>query len=232
VLGSMGIQGIEKNGFAGDILILNPDIRISPNTISAMAKVMTADIGIVSVRTMDDEGKVLFDSIRLKGFFQKYIITRNKEETTDYAQGSCLMIKRDIIAKIGLFDERFYLYWEEVDFSIRVRKSGWRLVSITTTTVTRLKNRITRQPLAFYYSVRNARLIKQKHPDFFSNCSYILYLLKTFFLTGKFIFKPILFISVIMNTFSGIQDSFNGIYFAKPLNYRTSGSDMTGNSFN
>ncbi len=224
-----GLRFLTGNKFQGDILILNPDVQISWNSISEMKKALTGNIGIVSVRTLNTEGKIIFDAVKLNGFIQKNTITEKEKVVTDYAQGSCLLIKRDIIDMIGLFDERFFLYWEEVDFSIRVRKLGWELISVTTTSVIRNKNSIERQPLAFYYSARNSRLMKEKHPDLFSNWSYILYLIKIFLLTGKYIFKPKLFLSVILNYFSGIHDSLHRIYYTKSQHDGTAGMKMTGN---
>jgi GT2 family glycosyltransferase len=177
---------------------------------------LIANVGIVTARTISPAGIILFDAIKLNGFFQKNIITNKEQIETDYSQGSCLLINRDMINKTGLFDERFFLYWEEVDFSIRVRESGWKLISITTTSVIRNRNNITTQPLAFYYSIRNARLIREKHLNFFSGSSYVLYLVKMFFLMGKFIFLPKILFSVVLNYFSAIHDSYNKIYYSKP----------------
>jgi GT2 family glycosyltransferase len=210
-----GLEFLSKNQLLGDIMILNPDVRIARNTIPEMKRALTGNRGVVSPRIMNAEGKILFDAVKLKGFFQRFIITDQSQVATDYAQGSCLLVRRDIIDKIGLFDERFFLYWEEVDFSLRVRKSGWELISVTSATVVRNRNCIDREPLAFYYSVRNSGLIKKKHPDFFSDWSHFLYLIKMFLLTGKFILKPEIFFSVLSNYFAGIHDSINNIYNSK-----------------
>jgi len=214
---NIGFKFLETNNLSGNILILNPDILISKNTISEMKKALLDDIGIVTVRTLDPQGNIMFDAIKLNGFIQKHIITDNECINTDYSQGSCLFIKRDIINKIGFFDERFFLYWEEVDFSLRVKEYGKKLISITSTGILRKDNSDSRQPTMFYYSVRNARLIKTKHPDLFSNIAYILYLFKILFLTVKFIFKPKLFLLVLTNYFAGIHDSFLNIYYSKPV---------------
>jgi GT2 family glycosyltransferase len=210
-----GFEFLTRNRFGGDILILNPDVRISPDTISELTKALTGSIGIVSPRIMNSEGKIMLDALKLKGYFQKKVITDQYLIATDYSQGSCFLIKRAIADNTGLFDERFFLYWEEVDLSLRTRKSGWELISVTTTSVVRKRNFIDRQPLAFYYSVRNSKLIKEKHPDFFSNGSQILYLIKMLLLTVKFIPRPQLFLSVISNYFAGIRDSINNNYYSK-----------------
>ena len=51
-------------------------------------------------------------------------------ETTevDWISGTSMLIRRALFDDIGLFDEGFFLYFEEVDFSRRARRAGWRLV--------------------------------------------------------------------------------------------------------
>jgi GT2 family glycosyltransferase len=211
-----GLKFLMTNNLEGNILILNPDTRISNNTISEMEKAMIDKVGIVTVRTLDPQGKIIFDAIKLKGFFSNYVLTQEPIISTDYSQGSCLLINRDIIDTIGLFDERFFLYWEEVDFSLRVKYLGFKLISITSTQIIKNINEDIRHPAAIYYSVRNARLIKNKHKKIFSNLSYYYYLFKMFFITLKYIRKPGIFFLVISSYFSAIHDSFLNIYNSKP----------------
>jgi GT2 family glycosyltransferase len=210
-----GLEYLDENKLSGDILILNPDILVSENTISEMRKGLREGIGIVTARVVNPKNKILFDAIKLLGFQQKYLITPYHEIETEYSQGACLLIKRDIIDKIGLFDERFFLYWEEVDFSLRVRKIGARLIATTSTQVVRLNNETTRQPQAFYYSVRNALLIKSKHPDFFNKLDYLIYLLYMLLLTIKFLPNFKIFALTIRNIFSAINDSHKSKYYRR-----------------
>lgn len=210
-----GLRFLNIKNLSGDILIVNPDVRFFGNTISEMKKALTGDVGIVTVRTLNTEGNILFDAKKLKGFFQEDIITNELKTSTDYSQGSCMLIKRDILNETGFFDERFFLYWEEVDFSLRVRKLGRKLIAITTTQIVKRHNTSFRQPDVFYYSVRNARLIKEKHPDLFSDLSYCCYLLGILFLSVKFVLKPRLFLMVLSSYIMAIHDSYLNKYYAK-----------------
>lgn len=212
-----GLKFLEDNKLQGDILILNPDILVLKNTISEMRKALVNGVGIVTVRTLNSEGKILFDAINFNGFMQSNVISGNEVFSTNYSQGSCMLIKRSIIDQIGLFDERFFLYWEEIDFSIRVKNLGQKLISTTITQIIKKSNSESRQPISFYYSVRNAKLIKEKHGGEFSNLAYLKYLLKMLLLTFKFILKPKLFLKVILNYFSAIHDSFLNKFYSKPV---------------
>ncbi|GDX61795.1 glycosyl transferase [Candidatus Levyibacteriota bacterium] len=52
----------------------------------------------------------------------------DKVEDTDFASGCCILIKKEILEKVGMLDERFFLYYEDSDYSIRVKKSGYRVI--------------------------------------------------------------------------------------------------------
>jgi GT2 family glycosyltransferase len=48
-------------------------------------------------------------------------------ETTDFASGCCVMIKRNVLKTIGLFDEKYFLYYEDNDLSQRARAKGFEI---------------------------------------------------------------------------------------------------------
>jgi GT2 family glycosyltransferase len=210
-----GFRFIEEKNLSGDILILNPDILVSSDTIGEMRKALAYNVGIVTPRTLNTNGEILYDAIKLTGFLQRKIVSKNTIVCSDYSQGACMLISREVLRKVGLFDERFFLYWEEVDFSLRVREKGYKLVSVTSARVIREKNPSVRQPLSFYYSIRNARLIKTKHPKVFSNFKYVIYLGYMLLLIFKYSFRPTYFVELWYNYFSGLRDSFRNKYYFK-----------------
>ncbi len=52
----------------------------------------------------------------------------NKIEDTDFTNGACVLITKEVIKKIGYIDESFFLYWEDADYSERIRNAGFRVV--------------------------------------------------------------------------------------------------------
>lgn len=52
----------------------------------------------------------------------------NKEEDLGYATGCCMLIKKEVLEKIGLFDKRYYLYYEDNDLNVRVKKAGYKII--------------------------------------------------------------------------------------------------------
>lgn len=51
----------------------------------------------------------------------------DETKETDIATGCCMMVKREVFEKIGKFDERYFMYYEDADFSLRVKKAGYRI---------------------------------------------------------------------------------------------------------
>lgn len=45
----------------------------------------------------------------------------------EFATGCCMLIKKEVIQKIGLFNSKYYLYLEDADFSVRARKAGFKI---------------------------------------------------------------------------------------------------------
>lgn len=52
----------------------------------------------------------------------------NNLSETDYASGCAMFIKKEALGKAGLFDERYFLYYEDADLSIRIKKAGFKII--------------------------------------------------------------------------------------------------------
>ena len=74
---------------------------------------------------VEDSG--LAPHINVPGLRTRY---RSPSRTVGYITGSCLLIKRKAWEDVGPFDERFFLYSEEVDWSRRAQKRGWQVVHL------------------------------------------------------------------------------------------------------
>lgn len=54
----------------------------------------------------------------------------SKELEYDFATGACMMIRREVFERIGLLDERYFLYLEDTEFSQRAKKLGWKIIFV------------------------------------------------------------------------------------------------------
>jgi GT2 family glycosyltransferase len=51
-----------------------------------------------------------------------------KSEETDFATGCAVLIRKDVFEKTGIYDERYFLYLEDLDLSVRVKKAGFKII--------------------------------------------------------------------------------------------------------
>lgn len=176
-----GFDYLKNENLAGDILILNPDITLQPNTLSVMSNVLNQDgIAGVMVRTLAAGGDLMYDYFSLNGFVQKWLYSKdNSTVETDYLAGSCMLLNRKLIDRLGLFDDSFFLYWEEVDLSIRLKNSGFRLMSTNETFIIRSDNELSRKSNSVYYLIRNSFLLLKNHSNL-TGIDLTWYLLRMF----------------------------------------------------
>lgn len=52
----------------------------------------------------------------------------DEQKSVDFASGACLLLKREMLNKVGLFDGKYYLYLEDMDLSLRATKKGWKIL--------------------------------------------------------------------------------------------------------
>lgn len=134
------------------ILVLNSDTVILENALEKAAQIMEQNtgIGILGPKTLNSDMTQqktvradpafitqLFVPTKMKKLFpqwkalKKYYCDDFDYEKSAFVrqlQGSFLLIRREIFDKIGLFDEKFFIWFEEVDFCLRVRKAGYKIL--------------------------------------------------------------------------------------------------------
>lgn len=63
----------------------------------------------------------------------------------DHTLGATMMLKREVILQTGMFDEAYFMYCEEIDWSIRIRRAGWEIYTVPAARVTHLAGQSTQQ---------------------------------------------------------------------------------------
>lgn len=207
---NLAFSYINKKKLNGDILIANSDITFHSKTIGLLQLNLKDNIGAISPRIFNERNEHIFDYIKIKGFQQKYLKSDLLICNTDYVPGCCFMVKRDLVNKIGLFDEDFFMYWEEVDLSLRILKEGYGLICSTKATINRKENSSKTYINSIKFSTRNSFLLKKKHdlPTF----SHILYLFTILMLSFKKSLK-MSNIEPIKSFFLGMHDGYSLVNF-------------------
>lgn len=150
---NVGIREALKNK-ADYVLILNNDTTVDRNLLSELVRVMEKDrkIGIIAPKIYfapgyeyhqsrykpSEQGKVFWYAGG-KVDWQNVLCSHrgvdevdkgqyDKQVNTDYASGCTMFVKKEVFKKIGLFDKRYFLYLEDVEFCQRAQKAGFKVV--------------------------------------------------------------------------------------------------------
>ncbi len=137
-----------RAGDAPYVLFLNPDARIAPDAVAALAAELDRDerVGAVAPRIEEPDGSLDYSlrrSPRLRSSFaQALFLHRLFPEATwadevirdpaeyeqphavDWVSGACFAVRRDVLQELGGLDESFFHYSEDVDICERIRRSG------------------------------------------------------------------------------------------------------------
>jgi GT2 family glycosyltransferase len=136
------------------VLFLNPDTVLSPDalgrTLAFMGEPTHDDVGICGVRMIDEQGAPVLSCARFptlltflgqstglsrvwpRRFAPQHLSPDECRTTRDVDQviGAFFLVRRALFDRLGGFDERFFVYFEEVDFSLRARQRGYRSVHL------------------------------------------------------------------------------------------------------
>lgn len=129
---NVALASLAERGLDGDdVLLLNPDARISAEGIAAMHAALHDRPSLAAVGATQTEpgsgervrvwwpfpspARAWIDALGLGRF----------DRAQGFAIGSVLLLRAEAVAQVGLFDEQFFLYAEEVDWQKRARDAGW-----------------------------------------------------------------------------------------------------------
>lgn len=169
------------------ILFLNPDARVFPGTLAAALNFMqqreNAAAGICGVQLVDENGHVVrtcarFPSVhgfvshaagidRIIPTFGHFMHEWNHATTrqVDQVMGAFFLVRRSVFEALGGFDERFFVYFEEVDFSYRAKQRGWPSIYFADVQAFHAGGGTSRQVKGkrLFYSLRSRLLYAFKH---------------------------------------------------------------------
>ena len=179
---NVGIRfALEK--FADYIFLLNNDAEISPNTISLLIEAAEKDTscGILSPAILRPEnnavwfagGKINWLQMRCS---HEFSIQSKDPYATQYVSGCAMLVKKEVFRKIGLFDERFFLYYEDADFSVRAKRNNFNLLIFPGAAVTHREQSNSKNSQKTYWLVLSGLLFFKSSAPFVYKIWYFLYI--------------------------------------------------------
>jgi hypothetical protein len=173
---NIGIRAALERG-ADWIFLLNEDVVLDPCCLSRLVETGESDpvngiLGPLVCRD-DQPHRIQSAGAMLNGKWEIVHLARDEVDRcqfqqpheVDYVTGCAILFRRQVVERVGLLDERFFLYWEETDLCLRARKAGWRIVNVPQARVWHkgAAQEYHPSPQVVYFMTRNRFLVMSKH---------------------------------------------------------------------
>lgn len=122
---------LELGGEYAAVLYLNPDAIMQPGSLDRLMDVLLSspEVGAVSPQIVLRTGQVCD---RLRSMFgshqEEKPLAGRDAVVSDRLHGCCMLVRSEALQATGSIDEDYFLYWEEMDFGLRMMKAGFRLL--------------------------------------------------------------------------------------------------------
>lgn len=138
-------EGIRKSQ-GRYLLVTNGDVEFPPNSVHTMVERMDSlpGAGALGIRLKRPDGEEEVNGGSFPTILSEYRrrqlildrkgkkarkggIERKGLEERDWVSGACMLLRREAVEEAGHFDERFFVYYEDVDLCTRLLRGGWRV---------------------------------------------------------------------------------------------------------
>jgi GT2 family glycosyltransferase len=163
------------------VLVLNPDTALRHGAVQQLLGVLesTPDVAVAGPRLVDGYGRAELSFGSMIGPFselrQKLLVRGNdrgapiisgyvqrltrKSRIVDWVSGACLIVRRFDAEAVGLFDERYFMYAEDVDFCAAIRARGRKVLFVADAEVSHLRGQsVASLPRATEVAYRRSQL--------------------------------------------------------------------------
>ena len=169
------------------ILLLNNDTTVDKDTIEILLNKFETDetLGIIApqINYYDEPNKIWsaggkISRLRASGFAVSNKIEdelKKKDRYVDFVSGCCMLIKKEVFEKVGLFDENYFLYVEDTDLCYRTLNAGNKILVTNDTKIYHKVSQATKKSsevLPLYYTTRNRLYFAKKNFNYFFYLSF------------------------------------------------------------
>jgi len=144
---NVGIEQAIKKG-SDYFLLLNNDTIVDPDFVSELVKTAESDkkIGMVGPKVYyhDDRKRIWFAGGKVE-FWKGWVshtgireLDRGQYDVVrqvDYLTGCCLLVKREVVERVGKLDESYFIYGEDADWCIRASRAGFKLLYVPSSVI-------------------------------------------------------------------------------------------------
>jgi GT2 family glycosyltransferase len=184
------------------VLFLNPDTIVLKNTIQSMMVLMESDktVGALGCKMKSPNGEtqplglqwfpnpltelinLLFISGQTIEKLKKYLpyVDPNKSGYVAKLYGGCLMVRKSILDQVGWFDDRFFMYGEDVDLCRKITDAEWKLYYLSEAVIIHLCGGASGETTSDFSILMKCESISKLMQKYYGNAGRILYKLAIF----------------------------------------------------
>ncbi|MGQ9547701.1 MAG: glycosyltransferase family 2 protein [Roseiflexus sp.] len=172
------------------VMLLNPDTVVPRGALDQLVDYMEAhlDVGMCGPKLLLTDGSLdlacrrsfptpevaFYRMVGLSRLFPRHprfarynmtYLDENCETEVDSVVGACMLVRAHIVREVGLLDEAFFMYGEDLDWAYRIKQYGWRIMYVPSVTVYHHKRASSRQrpvqTIRWFYDAM--RIFHRKH---------------------------------------------------------------------
>ncbi len=173
---NVGIQAAVEQG-ADWVFVLNEDTILDPGCMARLVEVGERDpaIGVVGpmVYHYDEPDVIQSAGGTLNKKWEGDHLGKNEPDRgqfsnphpVDWISGCAIMVRKSAIEQAGVIDARFFYYWEETEWCVRIGRAGWKIVHVPQAKLWHkgVQRDYKPKPSLTYYDTRNHLLLLSKH---------------------------------------------------------------------
>jgi GT2 family glycosyltransferase len=171
------------------VMALNPDTEIVGDALRRVVAHLEAhpEVGALGPQLLNPDGSVqssrrrfptfvtaLFESTWLQGIAPRRVLRRytmddvpdDTVHEVDWVTGACIGVRREVLETVGVFDEDFFMYSEELDWCRRIQAAGWKIVYLPEAKVIHHAGKSSEQAVAarhIHFQASKVRYFRKYH---------------------------------------------------------------------
>lgn len=169
------------------LLLLNPDTIVYPGAVTELVRFLERfpRAGMATSKLLNPDGTLQHSAFRFPTLWMTFLdffpvhgrlldsrlngryraVDYRRAFEIDHPLGACMMVRREVVERVGGLSEEYFMYCEEIDWCFRIKRDGWRIYCVPSAEVVHLGGQSTRQIADRMYVelFRSRLLLHRKH---------------------------------------------------------------------
>ncbi len=172
-----GIRRAMEDG-AEFVWLLNNDTAVMPDTLRMLVSKMSESekTGAVGTEILDFDNKTVLvcggGKVNMRRFYTCNLRAATSGGTPDYLTAASVLLRSEALKQTGLFDENFFMYWEDVDLCFRLKQNGWTLAVADGAKILHMEGSSSESIAKDYYAFRSVIYFASKYSEHYASAVF------------------------------------------------------------